>query len=92
MNRFRPSLVIAGVEPFAEDGLGAFAIGDMRFTAVKLCDRCVVTATDQATGERGVEPLRTLATYRRKNGNVLFAQNVVHTGTGRLCVGDRMRV
>jgi uncharacterized protein YcbX len=59
---------------------------------VKPCDRCVVTTTDQTTGERGVEPLRTLATYRRSNGKVLFGQNVVHAGTGRLRVGDALLV
>jgi uncharacterized protein YcbX len=59
---------------------------------VKPCDRCVVTTTDQQTGERGVEPLRTLATYRRRNGKVLFGQNVIHTGTGSLRVGDPLLV
>lgn len=92
MNRFRPNLVIAGVEPFGEDRLGAFGIGAMRFAAVKPCDRCVVPTTDQRTGERGVEPLRTLATYRRSNGKVLFGQNVIHTGSGRLQVGDLLQV
>lgn len=92
MNRFRPNLVIAGVEAFGEDQLGGFEIGGMRFRTVKPCDRCIVTTTDQETGERGVEPLRTLATYRRSNGKVLFGQNVVHTGTGRLRVGDPLLV
>jgi MOSC domain-containing protein len=92
MNRFRPNLVITGVEPFGEDHIGPFAIGDLRFTPVKPCDRCVVTTTDQSTGERGVEPLRTLATYRRSNGKVLFGQNVIHTGTGRLRVGAALLV
>jgi uncharacterized protein YcbX len=92
MNRFRPNLVIAGGAPFAEDGLGDFHIGPVRFAAVKPCDRCVGTTTDQATGERGVEPLRTLATIRRSNGKVYFGQNLVHTGTGRLRVGDSLLV
>ena len=92
MNRFRPNLVITGVEAFGEDRLGAFGIGGLRFSVVKPCDRCVVTTTDQQTGERGVEPLRTLATYRRRNGEVLFGQNVIHTGTGSLRVGDPLLV
>jgi uncharacterized protein YcbX len=92
MNRFRPNLVIAGGAPFAEDRLRDFQIGPVRFAAVKPCDRCVVTTTDQATGGRGVEPLRTLATFRRTNGKVLFGQNLVHTGTGRLRVGDSLLV
>jgi uncharacterized protein len=47
----------------------------------------VLTTTDQATAERGHEPLRTLATYRRREGKVYFGQNVVHEGRGRLAVG-----
>ena len=47
----------------------------------------MVTTTDQETTERGVEPLRTLATYRKQDGEVMFGQNAVHLGTGRLTVG-----
>jgi uncharacterized protein YcbX len=92
MNRFRPNLVIAGGEPYCEDRLGAFRLGGLELQVVKPCDRCVVTTTDQSTGARGPEPLRTLATYRRMNGKVYFGQNVVHRTTGRLRVGDRLLV
>jgi uncharacterized protein len=91
MNRFRPNLVIAGGAPFGEDALGSFRIGALLFRVVKPCDRCVLTTTDQATAERGLEPLRTLATYRRRDGKVYFGQNVVHEGTGRVAVGDTLR-
>jgi hypothetical protein len=87
MNRFRPNLVIAGGEPYVEDTLERFAISGIAFRAVKPCGRCVVTTTDQETTERGVEPLRTLATYRKQGGEVMFGQNLVHLGTGRLTVG-----
>jgi uncharacterized protein YcbX len=92
MNRFRPNLVIAGGEPYAEDGLRAFRIGALELEAVKPCARCVLTTTDQETGFRGPEPLRTLARYRKADGKVLFGQNVVHRATGRLSVGDALRV
>lgn len=87
MNRFRPNLVIAGAGAYGEDAMTTFRIGALRFRVVKPCARCVLTTTDQATAERGPEPLRTLATYRRRDGMVLFGQNVVHEGTGRLAVG-----
>lgn len=92
MNRFRPNLVIAGASPYVEDTLGEFAIGGIGFRRVKPCGRCVVTTTDQVTGERGKDPLRTLATYRRQDGEVMFGQNVVHRGTGRLAVGADLLV
>jgi len=88
MNRFRPNLVVAGGEPHAEDGWGRIEIGGVRLQVVKPCARCLVTTTDQDTGERGKEPLGTLATYRKVGGEVMFGQNVVHENTGRLRVGD----
>jgi uncharacterized protein YcbX len=55
-----------------------------------------VTTTDQLTGERGKEPLRTLAQYRRSTTeptDVLFGQNVIHeTKSGLLRVGDQVDV
>jgi len=36
----------------------------------------------------GKEPLRTLASYRTRDGEVMFGQNAVHQGRGRLRVGD----
>jgi uncharacterized protein len=88
MNRFRPNLVVAGGEPYDEDRWTRLEIGGIRFRVVKSCGRCVVTTTDQSTGERGKEPLRTLATYRKRDGEVMFGQNVLHEGPGRLRLGD----
>lgn len=90
MNRFRPSLVIRGEEPFVEDRLGGFRIGAITFHAVKPCARCVVTTTDQTTAAVGKEPLATLATFRQVGHKVLFGQNLVHEGTGTIRVGDRL--
>ena len=91
MNRFRPNLVVAGGAPYGEDGWRRIEIGGLRLQVVKPCERCLVTTTDQATGERGKEPLRTLATYRKVGGEVMFGQNVVHEGPGRMRVGDPVR-
>jgi uncharacterized protein YcbX len=92
MNRFRPNLVIRGGAAFCEDELGDFAIGDIDFRAVKPCDRCVLTTTDQETAKRGAEPLRTLATFRKRDGKVYFGQNLLHAGLGRLSIGDSVKV
>ncbi|MFN3874881.1 MAG: MOSC domain-containing protein [Flavobacteriales bacterium] len=87
MERFRPNLVVAGGTAFQEDGWKAVAIGGARFRMVKPCARCAITATDQGTGERGKEPLRTLAAYRARNGKVLFGMNAVGEGHS-VRVGD----
>jgi uncharacterized protein YcbX len=92
MDRFRPNLVVAGAEPYAEDDWQRIEIDGVPMRVVKPCGRCVVTTTDQATGKRGTEPLRTLATYRKRDGEVMFGQNVVHESQGRLSLGDPVRV
>ncbi len=92
MNRFRPNLVVSGSSAFAEDGWRQIVVGGIPMEVVKPCARCVVTTTDQETLERGQEPLRTLATFRRQDQQVMFGHNVVHYGTGMLRVGDGLTV
>ena len=98
MNRFRPNLVLEGLGPHGEDGLGEFVVGDdIRLKAVKPCTRCAITTTDQDTGKvDGVEPLRTLKAYRWNSSlrGVEFGQNViVVAGAGRtLELGMEIRV
>lgn len=92
VNRFRPSFVISGTTPFAEDGWARVRVGPVTFRAGGPCARCIVTTTDQLTAERGKEPLRTLAMYRRDAADptdVNFGQNLIHeTKSGRIQVGD----
>lgn len=92
LDRFRPNLVIAGAEAFAEDAWTRILVGDVEFAVVKPCARCAITTVDQTTAARGPEPLRTLATFRTVGGKVLFGQNLVHRGLGTLRIGDALRV
>ena len=88
MNRFRPNLVVRGCEPYAEDGWAEMRVGDATFRVAEPCPRCAITTVDQRTGERGKEPLRTLATYRRSGSEVLFGRNLIHTSLGAVRIGD----
>lgn len=92
MDRFRPNIVIDGVEPFAEDTWVQIKIGDIRFAIDKPCARCVIVTIDQQTGEKAKEPLATLATYRRENDKVMFGQNAVHDKVGSIKVGDAVEI
>jgi len=92
MDRFRPNVVVEGGEPYAEDGWAHVTMGEVGFRVAKPCARCVITTTDQLSGERGREPLRTLATYRRFGNKVLFGQNLIHDGTGVVRIGDSCEV
>ncbi|MFI0238769.1 MOSC domain-containing protein [Streptomyces sp. NPDC016845] len=92
MNRFRPSVVVAGTAPWAEDDWTRIAIGEATFRVTKKCGRCVVTTTDQDTAERGKEPLRTLSRHRRFGDQLCFGTNVVPETPGAVRVGDPVRV
>ena len=92
MSRFRPNIVFTGGEPYEEDMMHTFTIGNITFYGVKLCARCVMTTIDQETAIAGKEPLKTLARYRFKNNKIMFGQNLAHKGLGEIKVGDRLEV
>ncbi len=85
MNRFRPNLVLAGLEPFAEDRIESLRIGAVRLRLVKPCTRCVIPSKDQRTGVSGVDPLPVLRTFRydRTLRGVTFGTNaIIEVGAG----------
>jgi hypothetical protein len=88
MNRFRPNFVFTGGKPFEEDTWRNFSIGSTRFVGVKPCDRCVLTTVNQETGQKGVEPLKTLTSYRKRDNKVYFGQNLVALDHKRIQIGD----
>jgi uncharacterized protein YcbX len=92
MDRFRPNLVVKDCDAFAEDRWKRIRIGDLTLDVVKPCSRCAITTVDQITGQRGTEPLTTLATYRKHENDVWFGQNCVHHGPGSVRVGDQVEV
>ncbi|GAA2429067.1 MOSC domain-containing protein [Actinomadura vinacea] len=92
MNRFRPNLVIEGLGPYGEDRVRFLRIGGTVIEMVKSCARCVITTTDQNSGERGREPLRTLASYRTIDRGIRFGQNAIPRTPGPLAVGDPLEV
>ncbi len=93
MSRFRPNIVIDCDELFAEDRWTQIRIGDVALDLVKPSDRCIVTTTDQRTGERkGKEPLAALARIHRSTdpriNGVIFGENAVPRSFGEIAVGD----
>lgn len=88
MDRFRPNLVISTDAPFKEDDLDVFRIGEAIFRRVKPCSRCVITTTDQLTGIRSKEPLKTLSKYRKYGQKIFFGQNLICLKEGLLKTGD----
>ena len=92
IDRFRPNIVIDGVDRFEEDYARDLRVGDAVLELVKPCVRCTVPSVDPTTGEQGTEPGDTLAVYRNNTaaGGVTFGVNaIVARGAGtELRVGD----
>jgi uncharacterized protein len=90
MNRFRPNFVFTGGMPYEEDSWKKFSIGKNRFVGVKPCGRCVLPNVNQQTGLKGLEPLATLATYRKTGSKIFFGQNLVAIDYGEVHEGDEI--
>ncbi|MGA7782343.1 MAG: MOSC N-terminal beta barrel domain-containing protein [Paraburkholderia sp.] len=99
MNRFRPNLVLAGLDAYEEDYVERVTIlphvvveEAVQLNLVKPCARCPIPTLDQATGAPNSdwpnEPLDTMGAYRgnaRLGGALTFGQNaIVAAGEGAL--------
>jgi len=96
MERFRPNLVIDGVDPNGEDHLISLSTDAYEFRLVKPCVRCVIPCTDQRTAEVGTEPTDTLVAYRynqRMDGPTFGMNAIVARGSDEAVVkvGDELR-
>ncbi len=92
IERFRPNIVLAGIEAFEEDYVERLMLGDVALKVVKPCVRCSVPNVDPATGLASTEPGDTLAIYRdnASAGGITFGVNaiVVRGAGGTLARGD----
>jgi hypothetical protein len=85
MARFRPNLVLDGLEAHGEDALGDIVFdtaegGPIRLRLVKPCARCPIPDVDPDTGEPGHAVGDVLTGYRadpRRDGQVTFGMNAV---------------
>ena len=92
MDRFRPNLVLRGVQAHDEDRLEVLRIateaGVAELKPVKPCARCPIPNIDPATAESEPAVGNTLQAYRRDsrlNGAVTFGMNaIVLKGDGQL--------
>lgn len=90
MDRFRPNIVFTGAVPYFEDVMDSFTVNGINFNGAKLCARCNMITIDQDDASASKEPTKTLAKYRTKNKKIYFGQNLIHTGTGAITVGDEI--
>lgn len=83
MERFRPNIVLAGMEAHDEDRVDVLRIasdGEVRLRPVKPCARCPIPNVDPATGVSSPEVSDMLQGYRRNDivdGGITFGMNAI---------------
>jgi uncharacterized protein len=83
IERFRPNIVLAGLEAHDEDRLGVLRIAaaeEVQLRPVKPCPRCPIPNVDPATAEVALHVSDTLQAYRSNelvNGAVTFGMNAI---------------
>jgi uncharacterized protein YcbX len=83
VERFRPNIVLSGIEAHDEDRLDVMSIAAenaVRLRVVKPCTRCTIPNVDPATAQVQPQVSDTLQAYRSNaqvNGAVTFAMNAI---------------
>ncbi len=99
IERFRPNVVLAGVDAHDEDRVDLVRVdaqeGEIHLQPVKPCSRCPIPDIDPATAESSPSVGDTLRTYRkdqRLDGAITFGMNaIVRQGAGQMLrVGQRV--
>lgn len=99
MNRFRPNIVIRGLDAFNEHQMKTLGNGNYQLQFCYPCERCIMTTIDQQTGIKhpDMEPFKTLATLNgmpEKPQAPAFAENaILSRGTGQtIRLGDLLDI
>ena len=100
MNRFRPNIVVSGLDAFAEHRTSGLESDGYALKFCHPCERCVVTTIDQSTAHKDPDwqPFKTLRDINpvpgKKPAAPAFGQNAVLVrGSGqRITLGDRLSV
>jgi uncharacterized protein len=95
VERFRPNVVVSGLEAYAEDELNQLAHEQFEFNYVSPCERCVIVNQDHESGEtHGNDPLKTLSNYRRiedkYDSGIVFGSYFNVRGDGLVKIGDEL--
>ena len=90
---FRPNVVMEGSPAFEEHRWKRIQIGEVVFDVNQACKRCIFINIDPITKQKGKEPLKTLATYRKdEEGDVIFGVHLIPRTYGKIHVDDSITV
>jgi len=88
IDRFRANIIIDGCTAHAEDHWSSLTVNGIVIRLPKPCSRCVIPSIHQHTAEKHPAVLKTLASYRRREGKVYMGQNGLHLSNGQIDVGQ----
>ncbi len=92
MVRFRPNIVLSGSSPYEEDKWKRIRVGNMEFSVVKPCSRCVMPTINPQTSAREPEVFKALKAHRAVGRDVFFGQNIMPLSEGVVRIGDKVEV
>jgi uncharacterized protein YcbX len=87
LERFRPNLVAADAKPYEEDAWTDIQVGALTLRNHEPCARCMMVNLEPNSAELSLEPLRSLAQYRRVGKLVNFGIHLHALSVGELEVG-----
>lgn len=90
IRQFRANLIVDECQPFEEDKLKSFRVGDCHFNMIKPCARCQVITVDQDTGQPSKQPLKHLAKTRNSGNKVIFGMNAAFVSGSQINVDDEV--
>lgn len=91
--RFRPNILVSGTKAWEEDQWEAVGSDALELRVGRACTRCPITTVDPGSGERGPQPLKTLATFRRNSKNKVEFGLYLHSVPGAvLRIGQELNV
>lgn len=92
--RFRPNIVVSGVEAYEEETWKLVKIGECEFEVITATKRCSLITIDPVRLQRHPkqEPLRTLSENKRENTNVNFGVYLVPRKLGGISENDKLEV
>lgn len=94
MNRFRPNIIISGLEAFKEDQIQRITLGGVSLSNSKMCSRCVIVTMDENSGQTvSKETLKYLPLHKLAKGpRIIFGKYFTPESLGTIKMNDLCQI